>query len=262
VWPDVRKDQIILEAKSQVGAPYDVLFHHQKGPYADGFTCVGLIEYIFEQVGYDITPSGYYNGGTGGKTYTQTYKSEFTLWQDWQGENTFSQTVEFSKFEHPLTELLNANIGISYNGERYIFFPYTQYLQTTTMGVTTDIPVSGGGSNQGAGGDGDGSCFIATAAYGSYLHPHVQVLRNIRDRYLLSSKLGRAFVAAYYHYSPSMADFISRHDILKAAARVILLPLIGMSFLILWIGPVPVLVMLSFFLLLPFVLRSWKGVRY
>ncbi len=258
-WPLVKKEQLILEAKLQVGAQYDVQFRHQKGPYAEGFTCVGLIEYIFEQVGYDITPPGYYKGGAGGKTYTQIYNSEATLWKDWPGYNTFSETVEFSKFEHPLADLLN--VGISYNGDRYMFFPYTQYLQTTTVAVATDIPVSGGGSAQEEDSDGGGSCFIATAAYGSYLHPHVQVLRTLRDRYLLSSKLGRTFVAAYYHYSPPMADFISRHDTLKAAVRVALLPLIGLSFLMLWIGPALVLVMLALLLLLPVVLLSWNGIR-
>jgi len=260
-WSETDKEQLILLAKLQVGAPYDVWFLHQKGPASDGFTCVGLVEYIFEQVGYDITPSGYYNGGSGGITYTQTYKSELTGWQDWKGQNTFTDDVEFSKFEHPLTELWSANIGISYNDDRYMFFPYAQYLQTTTVAVTTDVPVSGGGSDDDDDDDDGGSCFIATAAYGSYLHPHVQVLRTLRDRYLLSSRLGRVFVAAYYHYSPPMADFIGRHDTLKAAARVVLLPLIGMTFLMLWMGPVPVLAILAFLLLLPVVLLSRNRIR-
>jgi hypothetical protein len=139
-----------------------------------------------------------------------------------------------------------------------MFFPYTQYLQTTTAAVATDVPVSGGGSD-GGGGD---SCFIATAAYGSYLHPHVQVLRTLRDRYLLSSKAGRAFVAAYYAYSPPMADFISRHDAVKTAVRILLLPLMGLSLLILWIGPAPVLAMLALLLLLPVMLLSRRSIRY
>jgi len=216
-WSQERKEQLILLAKEQVGAKYDVQFRHQRGPYADGFTCVGLIEYLFEEVGYDITPSGYYKSGTGGITFTQIYNSESTFWLDWSGENTFSQTVEFSKFEHPLANILN--VGLIHEGDRYMFFPYTQYLQTTTMDVDTDIIVSGGSDKDD--GDDGGSCFIATAAYGSYLHPHVQVFRTLRDRYLLSSKPGRAFVAAYYRYSPPMAEFISRHDLLKTAVRVV-----------------------------------------
>ena len=245
-WPEIKKDQLILLAKEQVGAKYDLQFRHQKGPYDDGFTCVGLVEYLFEQVGYDITPSGYYKGGPGGFTYTEIYNSESTLWQDWPGYNTFSQTVEFSKFEHPLASTLN--VGMIHEGDRYMFFPYTQYLQTTTMAVATDIPVSGGSgsedNNKGV------KCFIATAAYGSYLHPHVQIFKTLRDRCLLSSKPGRAFVSAYYRYSPPIADFISRHDTLKAVVRVALLPLLGLSLLILSIGAVPTLLTFTGLLLL------------
>jgi len=71
-----------------------------------------------------------------------------------------------------------------------------------------------------------GHCFIATAAYGSYLDPHVRVLRKIRDRYLLTNGPGRRFVQAYYRYSPPLADFIRRHEPLRAAARWTLTPIV------------------------------------
>ena len=50
----------------------------------------------------------------------------------------------------------------------------------------------------------DGSeigCFIATAAYGSLMEPHVMILRDFRDRILLTNSLGKGFVKAYYTYS-------------------------------------------------------------
>ncbi len=94
--------------------------------------------------------------------------------------------------------------------------------QATTIAATA---ATGGGSS-GSGGSGSTKCFIATAAYGSYLEPHVIILRAFRDRYLLTNPLGKAFVSFYYHYSPPIADYISRHDLLRSVARWMLTPVI------------------------------------
>ncbi|HAS53855.1 MAG TPA: hypothetical protein DCS42_06850, partial [Nitrospiraceae bacterium] len=71
-----------------------------------------------------------------------------------------------------------------------------------------------------------GGCFIATAAYGSYLDPHVRVLRNFRDRHLVTNAPGRAFVKGYYAYSPPIAEYIARHEALRAAVRTVLTPVV------------------------------------
>jgi hypothetical protein len=69
-------------------------------------------------------------------------------------------------------------------------------------------------------------CFIATAAYGSYLEPEVMVLRRFRDRVLQRSSWGRAFVAWYYSVSPPVADWIRQRDWARAATRAALTPVI------------------------------------
>jgi len=234
-WTEEQVDQLILLAREQVGKPYDVQFRHQKGP--DTFTCVGLVEYLYEQLGYNITTEGYYSGGAGGLTYTQTYSCEATLGFDWAGENAFAELVEFSSFEHPLADPLN--VGMIHEDRRYMFFPYTQYMQSTIVDVATDIPVSGGGASDG---DGDwNDCFIATAAYGTPLHPHLGLLREFRERYLRTSSAGLLFLSIYERYGPSLAALINRYDILRGLTRIALLPVLGLCILILHTGPLPLI---------------------
>lgn len=79
----------------------------------------------------------------------------------------------------------------------------------------------------------DEGCFIATAAYGSYGATEVQVLRGFRDRYLLTNNIGRDFVHLYYIYSPSLADVIKDHAILKHAVKIVLTPVVAGSMFLL-----------------------------
>jgi endonuclease YncB( thermonuclease family) len=101
-------------------------------------------------------------------------------------------------------------------------------------------------------GDGDSkwviaNCFIATAAYGSQMEPHVKILRDFRDRFLLGNTVGRIFVRLYYTYSPPMADFIKKHDKLRAMVRITLLPVVGVGWVALKIGLIPTMAITLFF---------------
>jgi subtilisin family serine protease len=93
---------------------------------------------------------------------------------------------------------------------------------------STTVTTSGGGG---------GGCFIATAAYGSYAAPCVRILREMRDRFLLTHSIGKSVISLYYKYSPPLADFIANHDSVKISVRLSLLPLVGFSWLALKLGP-------------------------
>ena len=94
-------------------------------------------------------------------------------------------------------------------------------------------------------------CFIATAAYGSPLHPYVQTLRDFRDRYLVSNKLGRKVVDLYYKYSPTAADWIAKHRALKIAVQINLKPLVVFSYAMVHLGPIRTAVIFLVMLGLP-----------
>jgi hypothetical protein len=116
-------------------------------------------------------------------------------------------------------------------------------------------------SNQGTGESGGGGCFIATTAFGSKFEKQVHLLRRFRDLYLMPHSIGRAFVRVYYRYSPSMADFIAKHDILRTVVRAILLPVVGVSWIALKIGPLSA-VALMFIFISCFVRLVWYRRRY
>ncbi len=91
------------------------------------------------------------------------------------------------------------------------------------------LPYQGSGGGNGGG----GGCFIATAAFGSDLAPKVVLLKQFRDRFLLTNSPGTVFVKLYYHFSPPLAHFIARHNLLRAGVRLLLYPLIAFAYVLL-----------------------------
>lgn len=119
-----------------------------------------------------------------------------------------------------------------------------------------------------SGGDGNGSddgvpgkkCFIATAAYSSPSHPHLNILRQFRDRFLLTTPQGCLFVHFYYKYSPSAAAFVAKHKNLRAAVRIAIFPLVALSYSLLHFAPLMTATILALILLvLVFVLRAYRS---
>lgn len=80
-----------------------------------------------------------------------------------------------------------------------------------------------------AGGGGGGTCFIATAAYGTPLAGEIDALRAVRDRYLLRSGVGEAFVDTYYRLSPPIAREVAENALLRQTVRAALVPIVALS---------------------------------
>lgn len=78
-----------------------------------------------------------------------------------------------------------------------------------------------------------GSCFIATASFGSYDGEPVMILRQFRDRYLLTNKPGTAFVNFYYRISPPIAGFIAERPLIRVIVGTLLMPLVFIAYILL-----------------------------
>jgi len=150
----------------------------------------------------------------------------------------------------------------------YQFIGWTGAATGTTNPITITMDAdktitanfSSTSTDNGDGGGEKKGCFIATAAYGSPLHPHLDILRDFRDKYLMPNGFGRKLVALYYRYSPSIAGFIARQKLLKVAVRINLLPVIAFSSLMVHFGPVATTIMLVFMLVFPILfIRFYPG---
>ena len=78
---------------------------------------------------------------------------------------------------------------------------------------------------------GGGGCLIATVTYGTELAPQVQMLREIRDKSVLGTQTGTAFMSAfnsfYYSFSPAVADLERQNPMFKEIVKVAITPMIS-----------------------------------
>lgn len=110
---------------------------------------------------------------------------------------------------------------------------YISNVETATALPTSDFAEQyreSGGSGKG------GYCFIATAAYGSYEHKHVKLLRRFRDNVLYKTSAGTAFVNWYYRNGRSMARPFENSSVARGLLRLALLPCVGAAYIWVHIG--------------------------
>jgi hypothetical protein len=130
---------------------------------------------------------------------------------------SFGAGITVNSFNVDFSTQITANISIDADAATG-----ARDVSVTTLGGT-DILADGFTVEKG------GICFIATAAYGTPMAPQIQVLRDFRDEYLLTSPLGKGLVDFYYRVSPPIAEFITEHPSLKPIVRVGLVPAVAMS---------------------------------
>ncbi len=79
----------------------------------------------------------------------------------------------------------------------------------------------------------DRGCFVATAAFGVNWSTEVLVLRDFRDRFLITNPPGRAFVRWYYRHGPGAAEWIAESDAARSLVRALLWPFVVLALFLL-----------------------------
>ncbi len=95
------------------------------------------------------------------------------------------------------------------------------------VGVISDPPTKSGLDPEKP----NGSCLIATAAFGSEMAPQVQHLRELRDGVVMQTESGAAFMAGfnqlYYSFSPGVADLERQHPAFREFVRAAITPMLA-----------------------------------
>jgi len=108
------------------------------------------------------------------------------------------------------------------------FFVVPSCFSGTSTSTLKERAPSTPPQSQTASSGGNSDCFIATAVYGDVNHWKVEFLRQVRDRSLAQSLIGRKFVQLYYSISPPIARYlISKPAMARIVRRLVIDPLVA-----------------------------------
>lgn len=145
-------------------------------------------------------------------------------------------------------------------GEYSALITVTDIDSGETEEIVVALTVEGATASTAASGTG-GGCFIATATYGTPMTSEIDVLRRLRDEYLLTNPLGAVFVDAYYRSSPPIADAVGKSDVLRGTVRLVLAPVIATAQALLAAGAWLSMPALSVVLAAMFIIRRASRLR-
>lgn len=160
------------------------------------------------------------------------------------GEYDQSLVSDFTDAEAASASATSATITGLTNGVQYKFAvvslddsanpsPFSEVVC-----ATPEKTIGFGDAYEDAGGKGAGEyCFVATAAFGSYDHPAVRILRTFRDEFLAKLPGGEGAIAAYYAAGPALGAAVEGHEGLRAAVADGLLVVAGAAICLVAIGP-------------------------
>ncbi len=146
----LQQARVVALAKSLVGKRlgYDFDFHKQKGPGDKEWTCVGLTEKLYESANI-FNPNN-----LGALEYDPAYYAVDITPDGFDNESVvnslgdcFSEDREFSKIARrkdiviPAPELIGYDVGLEHESDRYIFLPYTQFLQPSLEKIAADVEI-------------------------------------------------------------------------------------------------------------------------
>jgi hypothetical protein len=220
-WSDITPTQLSTEYRYHVGmdaAEYndqvyrafgisvDFIYNSNTGTidksYGSGFWDVDHIEGDYKWVSTDDT-EGYLRIKREGSTFSCYYLDKAGNWES-------LNTIYPENFGDVYIKLFVSYEAIEEDSpSESISFSAKFNSIVTNPGTKED---------DGNGGNGDGSnfCFIATVTYRSPMAKQVVVLKTFRDSYLLINAIGTSLANFSYKVSPLIANFIAKHDSLRA----------------------------------------------
>jgi hypothetical protein len=154
-----------------------------------------------------------------------------------------------------------------------VFSPRCTGSKSATLSISSNDPdtptqpVSLSGSGTGGdicGDDDDDSseffCFFSSSTKGTGLEDYLDVLRKFRDLILSKSPWGRNLIGLYYQHSSAMARVIERHDFLRKAVGMILVPpLAAVAYVAVYASPAEIAFLLI--LMTGIMTAGWRMIR-